>query len=65
MGKIADMMIGGDLCEDCGGCFDEQDRVYTAGSGELRLYHEVSDWGIPVYHEGCGPKTSEDLSDDR
>ena len=61
---MADMMVEGDFCEDCGGYFKPQDRVYTAGSEELRLYHEVCDWGIPVYHEDCGPKAHEELSDE-
>lgn len=63
MGDIADMMTNGDLCEGCGGYFDPQDKVYTAGADEFRLYHEVCDWGIPVYHINCGPKADEDLPD--
>jgi len=56
-------MTEGSLCEDCGGYFHPQDQVYTAGSSELRLYHEVSGWGIPMYHKNCGPKADENLHD--
>jgi hypothetical protein len=64
MGEIAEAMVNGQFCEDCGAYVDDNKLAYFRGADHLYEAPEIRNSGFPIYHEYCGPRANElDLPD--
>lgn len=65
MGEIAQAMVNGQLCEDCGAYIDDSEYAYFRGAERLYEAPEIRNSGFPIYHEHCGPQANELNEPDR
>lgn len=59
MGEIAEAMVNGQLCEECGAYVDDNELAYFRGAERLYPAPEVRNSGFPIYHKHCGPQANE------
>ncbi len=54
MGEIADQMINGEICAECG-CYLEPGEIvfYQGGGGKMEMPEDGEGAGFPVLCEGC------------
>jgi len=54
MGEIADAIIRGEMCAECGVYLESKERVYDQSTGQkMYMPEDGSAMGFPVYCEDC------------
>ena len=54
MGEIADSLINGEFCEQCGVYLDPGEKVYTQVGDQVTMPTDGEGFGIPVNCKSCG-----------